>query len=236
MCSFLPPALDYSRPWDQIMAAGQKCGVICWIMNHGLANSSEYSRHRAHQTSVTIVVNLLKLISALFSTFTPLWVSDLTHNTNVRAHPLILNCANLEKADKQNYNNNEPDWLWRPSASSSDHHDITERGRVGARGEICKMSWILDYIWLWNILRHGTTVPGWRRALWHAVTCQMPTNITFSDNFCFLLKVLKNTSQESGHWPGYLEYKPPNTLQLGDYRNRHWLCRFTFFNPLFGIP
>ena len=27
----------------------------------------------------------------------------------------------------------------------------------------------------------------------------------------------------------------PNTLQLGDYRNRHWLRRFTFFNPLFGI-
>ena len=43
----------------------------------------------------------------------------------------------------------------------SDHHDIT-RGRVGEGEEKsvkCLESWI-RYIWLQNILRHETTVPG----------------------------------------------------------------------------
>ena len=148
----------------------------------------------------------------------------------------------LREADKQNYNNNGRD-------DNEDRHQCPiwpswhHKGRVGEGEEKsvkCLESWI-RYIWLQNILRHETTVPGpgegEKTWVGHGVTCQMPTNITFTDNFCFLSKVLRNTSQRPGTLVIDLDTKNtnPNTLQLGDYRNRHWLCRFTFFNPLFRI-
>ena len=110
--------------------------------------------------------------------------------------------AILREADKQNYNNNGPDdnedYHQCPIWPSWHHKGESLRERE-EKSVKCLESWI-RYIWLQNILRHETTVPGPGEGdkTWvgHGVTCQMPTNITFTDNFCFLSKVLRNTSQQ----------------------------------------
>ena len=89
---------------------------------------------------------------------------------------------------------------------------MTSGGRVGEEKSVLNLGLDIFGFRIFYDMRLLSPALASAGEMWvgHGVTCQMPTNITFTDNFCFLSKVFRNTSQTQdwGHWPGYQEYKP----------------------------
>ena len=84
--------------------------------------------------------------------------------------------------------------IW-PSTPS--WHRKEEGGRVGEEKSVLNLGLEIFGFRIFYDMRLLSPALASRGEMWvgHGVTCQMPTNITFTDNFCFLSKVFRNTSQ-----------------------------------------
>ena len=213
----------------QIRLGRGQCGLITRVMNpdtqrclqpHGCwGPGNGWQLILADLVRSTYLWKLAPVLSPTFPRYQfAIWPdTDIIRDWPPAPAPTCELILGMARPDKQNYNNNTPD-------DNEDHHhqcpltighpDITGMRAVETqrRNLLYVLNLGLDIFGfrIFYDMRLLSPALARRGEMWgeHGVTRQMPTNITFTDNFCFLSKVLRNTSQDFGHWPGYQVYKP----------------------------